>query len=231
MPALRSPSFGCARAAARRGFTLIELLLVLLILAILAALTVPGLQGTLSSMNLRGSANLLYSELDLGRQIASARNLAVDLRMYQDSSGNKDSNGNYPFRMMALVISSTSSGAAADEFVGPPMSLQGDVIIDSSTQFSSLLNTSLLPSQPPPTAVEASTAPSILRGKTYVRFMFLPNGTLNLASTDSGGNPIAWTLTVINQQGKKATIAGTPAANYITLLLDVATGRARTYQP
>jgi hypothetical protein len=69
----------------------------------------------------------------------------------------------------------------------------------------------------------------MVRGKKYVRFLFLPNGSLNL--TTSTGSTTAWSITLVNQRGKASTVAGAPAANYITFILDVPTGRARVYQP
>jgi len=199
------------------------LLVVLAILTLLAVVALPALKGTLSSVNLKSSANVVLAQIDLARQTANSRNLAVDFRIYQDPA-QKDAQGNPVYRLIALVIPASVSGAAADECVDQPMALQSDIIIDADPAYSSLLNPSVSTTLPPITGIERASAPYQVQNKSYVKFTFLPNGSLNL-----DGN-VLWCLTLLNRNQARPTNGG-PAANFITLVLDVPTGRARSYQP
>jgi uncharacterized protein (TIGR02596 family) len=226
----RMPSFRFShekRTVRDAGFTLIELLVVLSIMALLAVATMPSLEGLISSANLRGGANSVVAELDLARQTASARNLPVEVRCYQDTAKPKDTNGNYPYHIIALVIPMSASGAASDEFVAQPLFLSGDVVIDSNPQYSSGLNVGLgAAGLQPAGATELASAPYALRNLPYIKFTFLANGTINLDPTQQ------WCLTLLNGNKARPPSAGsTPAANFVALILDTQTGRARVYQP
>lgn len=209
---------------ANGAFTLIELLLALAIVAGLSIIAMTAMQGTLSSVNLKGSANALISQLDLARETAGSRNVAVDVRLYQDSR-RKDIRGNSVYRIVALVIpASTGAAAAPDEWLGSPVALSGDVIIDSDFACSSLLNTSASSTLPPIVGTESATAPFVIQNKPYVKFTFLPNGSLNL------DNAVLWSLTLVNQNHAPTAGNGT-ASNFVTIVLDVVTGHSRIYQP
>ena len=207
----------------KRGFSLLELLAVVAILAVLGALAIPAIQGMASSMNLKGSANILVSEIDLARATASSRNLAVDVRIYQDFAP-KDAHGNPVYHITALVIPALASGNATDEYVNAPMALQGDTVIDPDLTYSTLLNASASATLAPVAGVESSTAPLMIQSKPYVKFTVLPSGGLNL------DNSASWCVTLLSKN-KVHSINGKPADNFITLSVDVSTGRVRTYQP
>lgn len=213
------------------GFTLIEMLVVVSIIAILAVSSLQALQGTLSGLNLKGGANTVAAQLDLARQTASTRNFAVDVRLYQDSSKSRDNNGNYPYRLIALVIPASVSGATSDEFVSLPVALPADVIIDSAPTYSSVLNVSLGASGfQPIAALELSTAPYAVRNLPYIKFTYLPNGRINLDPNLPSGQQ--WCLTLLNQNKASLPVSNNgPASNFVTLVLDVQTGRDRVYQP
>jgi uncharacterized protein (TIGR02596 family) len=219
VPAFKSPP-GISRFS--RGFTLTELLVVLGIMAILAVATLPAIKGTLSSVDLKGAAASLAAEVDLARQTATTRNMEVDMRFYPDS----DTSVANAYNIVALVITPTSQGntSAAELFVSPPLVLTGDAILDSSNNFSTLLVTGTTGN---PQGTESTKAPPLIQGKSYVYFSFLPNGTLNLAAPASGA---PWSLTLRGAHAK-TLVNGGPAADFVTLLLDPATSRARVYQP
>ena len=209
-----------------RGITLLELLAVLVIIAIVAVLVLPGVQGLIGSSNLQGSASTVLSQLDLARQTASARNVPVNVRLYQDTTKTQDGNGNFPYRLLALVIPASTSGTGSDVFLQAPQGLPGDVIIDSNTVYSSLLNPSLgAAGLRPIAATEQASAPLAVRNLPYVEFTFLANGTINLDTTQH------WCLTLINENMAPKNPTSAPAANFVTLMVDPQTSRSREYQP
>jgi uncharacterized protein (TIGR02596 family) len=206
--------------------TLLELLAVMVIILILAAFVIPGVRGVIGSSNLKGSADLTLGRMDLARQVTTARNLLVDLRVYQDTTKPLDANGNHPYRMLALVIPASAGGTSSDQFLMQPLILPGDVIIDSNVQFSSLLNTKLgATGLQPVAATELASAPASVRGLPYIQFAFLPNGTANLDPSQQ------WCLTLVNGNLARSGTATLPAANFVTIILDPHTGHAREYQP
>jgi len=214
-----------ARRTAVAGMSFVELLAVLAIFVIVAALVMPGLQGLTGSANLKSSASNIIAQLDLARETASARNRTVAVRLYQDTTKAPDNNGNSPYRLLALVIPSANE-SSTDEFLAIPQGLPGDVIIDSSTAFSSVLNTGLGASGLRPiAATEAASAPASVRNLPYVQFTFLANGTVNLDSTQQ------WCLTLINGTKALKNPTSGPAANYVTLTINPQTSHISTYQP
>jgi hypothetical protein len=76
----------------------------------------------------------------------------------------------------------------------------------------------------------------MVQNKPYVMFTFLPSGALSIsgslsASLTAAGTTTNPSMTLINQHYKKAVVTGTPAANYISFVLDPVTGRATAFQP
>jgi uncharacterized protein (TIGR02596 family) len=208
------------------AFTLLELLVVLAVTALLGLIAFPALQGLLNRSNLNGGANSVAALLDLARQEASARNLAVEVRIYQDTSAARDRNGNFPYRMLALVIPATVSGAAHDEFLTRVLILPGNVIVDSSPTYSTVLNTSLgIAGWRPTGATELPSAPQAAQGLPYIRFTYLPDGTIHLDSSQK------WCLTLVNGNQAQPASGGGPAANFVTIILDVPTSREHVYRP
>jgi uncharacterized protein (TIGR02596 family) len=218
-------------ASWREGFTMVEMLVVLAIIAILAVLALPAVKGMLGSMDMKGAASIVGGQFDLARQTASTRNVEVDIRIYQDPSvPDSNASGNPAYRIIAAVI--PGSGSTPDEFLSPGVGLPGDIIFDQAANYSSLLD----PSQTDPTGaarattVEATTAPLLVRGKTYMKIPFIANGTVYL--TNNSTNSGFWCLSLRNLHAKAVTTPNPePAQNFICMVLDPSTSRLRVYQP
>lgn len=218
IPSPLKSTLGCRRTA---GFTLIELLSVIAIVSILAVTTLPAIRGTLDGVTISGAAGVVESELSFARQVAMSRNLPVEVRFYKHDDGN-----GMAWRAVATVIPSSVSGAAADEWLSRGKVLPGNVVADDAQEYSTLISRAGAASSTnagPWAATESSTAPGILRGKSYVGFQFRPDGSINLPN----GQP--WCVTLRSFTSRQTGSA--PADNYVSIVLDSLTGRTMSYQP
>ena len=244
MTSARRCRLGAKPASAQGGFTLVEMLVVVMVMAILAVLAMPAVKGLLGSMDLKGGANIVTAQLELARQIASTRNVQVDVRIDQDTSTidpNATPANSPAYRIVSVVIPGTPNGKTNDEFLSPGVSLPGDIVFDQTAAYSTLLDPTQLDTSGVPRAVvtEPTTViapatqlpPKRVSGLKYMKITYLPNGTLNLVNTTATSG--AWCLSIRNLQAKAVGAApnGKPAVNFISLVLDPATSRARLYQP
>ncbi|HXF46721.1 MAG TPA: GspH/FimT family pseudopilin [Burkholderiaceae bacterium] len=85
---MRSKTSGAGRPAAR-GFSLIELLVVIAIVALLLGVGVPNMQSYVVSSRLAGSANDMYTALNLARSEAVRRQAQVTLA-HNGAAGSRD---------------------------------------------------------------------------------------------------------------------------------------------
>jgi uncharacterized protein (TIGR02596 family) len=204
------------------AFSLVELLVVMALISMLAVATVPALRGTLDGVTLSGAAGLVESEFSLARQTAMSRNLPVEVRFYQHDDGTGKA-----WRVLASVIPASASGQLADEWISRGKVLPGSVVADDTQEYSTVLSlaapTNSSHSAGPWSDTESTTAPVLLKGKSYVGFQFRPDGTMNLPN----GQP--WCVTV--RGNKSQPVVGAPAVNYISIVLDALTGRTISYQP
>jgi len=235
----------------REAFTLIEMLVVLAIISILAIMALPSVKGVLGSMDMKGASNIVTSQLELARQTASTRNVQVDVRIYQDPNV-IDPNPNAAlttagaFRIIAVAITSSSPGVIGDEYISPGLALPGDIVFDQTpaystlldpTQFDALGNTRQVLSTDMPPKDQDPYAPLLLKGKSFIKFTYLANGTMNLSPTGGAsatypGISGNWCLTLRNLHAKAVTVAPVaPANNFISMVLDPTTSRYRVYQP
>ena len=225
--------------SASRAFTLVELLVVMAILGLVSVFLAPALKGTLDGINLTGAAETVSGQLSVARQTAISRSLPVEVRLYQY---NYNGNG-LAYCVMALVIPSSVSGKAFDEWVVPGKVLSGGTVVDpgvssSGDAFSTLLLTGT--NQPPTTsspnpsgpwpAQESTGAPGILKSLKYVAFRFLPDGSTDLPP-GSTASPSPWCLSLKNPFALAATNKQTPAANYVCIVLDPLTGGTLMFRP
>ena len=214
-------SFSRRRSVGQSAFSLIELLTVMAMISMLAVATVPALRGTLDGINVSGAAGLAEAEILLARQTAISRNLPVEVRFYKHDDGTGDA-----WRVIAVVIPASASGQAADEWITSGKVLPGNVVIQDTNDYSTVLEKAApltADKIAPWSAQESSSAPKLVQNKNYVGFRFNPDGSTNLP------NGQAWCLTMKNPRSQP--VSGAPAANYVSIVLDSLTGRTMTYQP
>jgi uncharacterized protein (TIGR02596 family) len=210
----QSHHFGKARA-----FSLVELLTVIAIISVMAASTVPALRGTLDGASLVGAGDVVTASIHLARQTAMSRNLPVELRIYRHDDGNGDN-----YRLLGLVIPASASGQASDEWICTAKTLPGHIIMDDTGTYSTILSGAEADATAAPwSGTESAAAPGILKNKSYVGFQFRPDGSTSLGSNQP------WCLSLKNPRSQPA--GDRPAANFVSIVLDSATGRTLAYQP
>lgn len=67
----------------RRAFSLIELLAVMAIIAVLMAMALPAIRSGIEASDLQRSGFLVHDAVIQARQLATARNIPVEMRIYQ----------------------------------------------------------------------------------------------------------------------------------------------------
>ena len=234
----------------RGGFTLVEMLVVIAIIALLAVLALPSVKGVLGSMDMRGGANIVMSQLELARQTATTRNVQVEVRFYQDATitdphpnAANSVGGTGAFRIIAIAIPSSNPGVISDEYISSGIQLPGDTVCDATPAYSTLLDPTQNDASGNSRQVSATATtqdpspPTQLKSLPYMKLTYLPNGTMNLsptggASTTAPGVSGNWCLSMRSLHAAPVTVPHpAPASNYVTMVLDPTTSRARIYQP
>lgn len=205
----------------RAGFSLIELLAVIGIMSVLAAAILPAIRGPMDSVFLRGATDTLNSEFSIARQTSISRNLPVEVRIYQAGPDNA-------WRIVALVIPASASAQGSDEWLDKPKVIPDNIVLDPSQDYSTVISEAAAPVSPankiaPWLGQEPDGAPGILKNKSYVGFLFQPDGSTNLP------HDRPWCLTLKNPRSPATGAA--PAVNFVTLVIDSQTGRTLAVQP
>ncbi len=213
-----------AGRAVRRvvAFSLLELLVVMTMISLLTMAALPALR-TLDGVNVSGAASMVEAEISLARQTAVSRNLPVELRIYKHDDGTGEA-----WRVLAVVIPSSSSGAASDEWITRGRVLPGHIVIEDAKDFSTIVSkAAAVPANgtktAPWTGREPADAPNLVKNKDYVGFLFQANGSTDLPSNQQ------WVLSLKNP--RSPSVADKPAQNFVSLVIDSATGRSISYQP
>lgn len=208
----------------KSAFSLIELLTVVALISVLIVGVVPGIRGTLDGINLSGAASLAESQISLAHQTAISRNTPVEVRIYEHDDGT-----GLAWRAMALVIPASMSGKANDEWITKGTVLPGNIVIEKDGNFSTIVSgasggSSSGSKVAPWSGQELAGAPGMLKDKKYVAFSFRSDGSTDLPSDKP------WCITLKNVRSQSAE-GGKPAANFVSLVIDPATGQTLVYQP
>ena len=207
------------RPGARVAFTLIELMVVMTIIVILLVLAVPAFNSIGKASSLTNGATAVADELKLARQIATARNRKVTMRLYK-LKGEVGATQEYRAVRLFMVDDKGVLSPAASIKRLPP-----GIIMVSTDNFSTLLGTS----NPPPNGINTENLPDA-PDTPFKQIEFLPTGGTSLAQAGAQSGADKWFVTV-KAETAPAGKAGMPAPNFVTVMLDPVTGRVRTFQP
>jgi len=207
------------RCAQKRhgGFTLVELMAVMAIMALLLAVTIPSIEGLNMSAGLSQGGQLFADEISLARQMASTRNITVEVRCIKIPTR---SNVGYT----GLQLWSTSSPAALSRVVPLP---DGMAISQDTTKISTLFNTF------PSTGFMPPESP--LSGKAYVSLTISPSGMVGplVLPTQAAPNPQPPNMALMCVgivPASQAASANLPT-NYAIVQLNPLTASTVVYRP
>ena len=197
----------------KRGFTLIELLVVIGILGLLVAVSMPAMNAMLDSNNLTRAGQSIADQIGLARQIASARNRAVDIRFVKLAKLKNPNARGYD----AIQLWSTNSAGNPTPMNKLTPMPDGIVIAEDSTELSRALDTS---------AAIAGTIPAnngIASNAEFVALQIRPSGLVTPTLTMDK-------LYVTVMRTKDANGTELPN-NYITIQINPNTGTPLIFRP
>jgi uncharacterized protein (TIGR02596 family) len=198
-----------------QGYTLLELLAVMAIMAILLAVMVPSISGLNESNNITRGGQVFADEITLARQIASSRNITVEVRCINIPT--RSANGYTGLQLW-------SPGGATSIPVSRLQTMpDGIAISQDKTTVSSLFSSYQMNGVMP--------AGSPASGDSYWSFTINPSGMVGPLPT-SGVNiaPDMSTLTVGVLPARYAANTALPA-NYVLIQINPVTAATVNYRP
>ena len=191
------------------AFSLIELLVVISIIGILSAAAIGGLSNVARSTNLTSAAQRLGDQFALARQTAVARNLPVEVRIY-DLPDYDLTTGNL-MRGIQLYLSDGTP-------VSRPLLFPQRVIISTNTTASPMI--SFMDS--------VTTNFSSFGNRSYKSFTIRPNATLSVTNANSLTDTNCF-LTVHHANDAKPD--GIKPANFATVQINPVTSKVTILRP
>lgn len=198
----------------RSAFSLVELLFVVAIIVVLTGLSITGFNSILKSSRMDQAGRTLLDEINLARQLASARNQNVELR---------------------FIRRPRTDGSGADIY----WQLQSGLlsVTDSSTNFSPLRSVASLPLG---TALEPNVllSPLLAQGQEkshtnpdykFVALTVRPTGEVELVNTPPVNALPQWCLTIVPERHLGQPLS--EIADFVTIQIDPLTSRPRSYRP
>ena len=191
-----------------RGFTLIELLLAMTVVAVLAALLLAGFSSLSVSAALSAAVGTLSDVMSEGRQEAITQNTPVEVRLYDVPSTTSAAPAYRALQLHWVQADGTRPAVSSVIFLPPTIQM------DATAAHSPLIAAN---------PVTATADPNDPNMNTQTRvFHFLPDGSTDLPAGSS------WFVTL------RAATQSDPAnfpANWASVTLDPATGRAQIFRP
>lgn len=197
----------------RHGFSIVEIIVVVAILTVAAVLSAPYIAGMAAAARLRTAADAVQNRLLEAQSLAILFNTDAELRFYEaeDLVG-----GRFTLRKLRILTlrppeddSSDTTSASVFEPVGAITSLDQEIEISTDSVRSSIMDLGF----------QDSTTDIYGR---YIALRFHSDGSPALQSSKP------WFLTL---HEKDAQLRDPRLRNFVTVQIDPATGRLRSFQP
>ncbi len=209
------------------GFSLVELLTVLTIISILSAATIPAMQSVLQSTKITQGGQILTEQINLARQIASARNTTVQVRLIKLAQVQNAAATGYN----AVQLWGAPSGSTQSVALGQMAILPAAVVISEDTSnYSKLLASGT-------GAVVTSSTMSVPAGTaSYIYFSVMPSGVIpvnNVTTAETTEMTGAYLSVVGSSYGSSSAAPGAVGApqNYLVVQMNPHTGSTLVYRP
>ncbi len=199
----------------RAAFTLIELLVVIAIVAILMAMTIPAVTSVVMSNNMNRADQQIADEINLAKQISSAKNTTVELRVLKLAGA---TTAGYT-QLQLGTYTSTGTWVA----VGHASVLPQNIAISENTVLSSAFSTDTALTMPP-------SGYGAQSGATYYPFEFRPSGIVTPIPT---GGITNYCLAVVPASYASTSYAAfsPPIKNYAVVQINPVTATPIVYRP
>lgn len=218
-------TFSVRFAARRSGFTLIEMMVVVAMIALITAAVAPTVFNTLISTRLTSAGETLAGQLSLAQQIATSRNMTVEVRFYQyvdpESPGSKPA-----YRAVALMQASVEgTGSQMNAQLTDTYYLPSGIAIGESSAMSPLLASNSIRS-------ESDDEKIVRRAKDarYKAFKVKADGTTNLEQLMGGNYHPNMCYFTLGDDRVLQDSSDVPK-NFYAVQVDPSTGRTSTYRP
>ncbi len=228
-----------------RAFTLIELLVVMGIIVLMVALVIPAVSGALKGSALNQAAQTLQSQFNSAQQIALAKGLPIEMRLYacgDPDSATADKADSKTFMVQALQLYSVQPNldpATVKDIkqrftpITKVEFLPRSIIVDNYITLSSICDATdkkhFRDVETNDVASDAYLHPKLPRigsNYQYYHIQFRPDGTTDLDPNKS------WFVTLHNTtNGVVGDKLPAPPSNFFTLELDATQGSTRTFRP
>lgn len=192
------------------AFSLIELLVVVAIIGVLSTIAIGGLNNVARSTNLASAAQRLGDQFALARQTAVARNMPVEVRIY-DLPDYDSTTGNFMRGMQVFL----SDGTA----VSRPLLFPQRVIVSTNTTLSPMLSS----------MDSGTTNFSSYTNRDYKSFTIRPNATLSITNASGVFSDTNCFLTLHHENDIKTD--GVKPANFATVQINPVTSKVTILRP
>lgn len=198
------------------AFTLVEIMVVMALIAVLLSLSL-NVSSAWKAQKLVAQARQLASECSQASLLAQKDNYPVEIRFYQlpDELGSGSGTAFRAYNLVKLIGYEPSSGKAIYTNLTEVKYFEDDIMLHENSQYTTVKD--LAVQSPPDDAVP-------LRGQTrsYVSFMFLPDGTTTLNRSPDA------VFTFVKESELRGQ-ASTLPDNYRSMVLQPVTAQTSVY--